>query len=59
MLKTAKYFVTTVTLKNNIKKEAFFTTDCAAMAWVTMHNKNGLLESFIIDHKELKMEEFI
>ena len=51
-----KMFVATYKLYNDVTKEAYFYTDKQAMTWVTEAN---LLESFVIDHRDVGMEEFI
>jgi len=46
-----KMFVAKYKLYNDVTNEA--------MDWVTKANSNNLLESFIIDHRDVGMEEFI
>ena len=54
-----KMFVAKYKLYNDVTKEAYFYTDKQAMAWVTEANSTNLLESFVIDHRDVGMEEFI
>ena len=54
-----KMFVATTTLKNGVSATAYFNSDYDAMVWVTAKNSNGLLESHVIDHRNVKINEFI
>ena len=54
-----KMFVAKYKLYNDVTNEAYFPTNEEAMDWVTKANSNNLLESFIIDHRDVGMEEFI
>jgi len=54
-----KMFVATTVLKNGVKSTAYFNTDHDAMVWVTAKNNDGLLQYHVIDHRNVKMNEFI
>jgi|TARA_B100000768_G_C10917915_1_gene224421 hypothetical protein len=54
-----KMFVAKYMLFNGVSKEAYFTSNREAMKWVTEANSSNLLESFIIDNRDVGMEEFL
>lgn len=54
-----RMFVAEYMLLNGVSKQAYFTTDKEARAWVKEANRSNLLESFMIDHRDVRMEEFI
>jgi hypothetical protein len=52
-------FVAEYTLLNDEKSIAYFDSQSKALEWVKDANKFGLLDTFIIDQRSVKMEEFI
>jgi hypothetical protein len=52
-------FVAEYTLLNDEKSIAYFDSQSSALEWVKDANKFGLLDTFIIDQRSVKMEEFI
>ena len=52
-------FVAEYTLLNDKKSIAYFDSQSKALEWVKDANEFGLLDTFIIDQRSVKMEEFI
>lgn len=48
-MKNENQITAVVTLKNDVKLTEKFSTDAAALAWVTSQNSTGILSEWMID----------
>ena len=54
-----RMFVATATLKNEVTATAYFYDHDDAVLWVKAKNSDGLLDTYVIDNREIKINEFL